>query len=91
MNNIFLIANLTTYIYNDILLICHTKRSEKSRYSGVCGAGMNGNPVMPTKNHRFAHIAIVHIGEHPGRETDSANKIYDNHREIYDNTLCVFR
>ena len=81
---------LTTYIYNDILVICHTKKRKRSPYSVVPDAGTNGLLVILKKNQRFAQAVIVHTGKSQEYGKSAINTIFDSGGEIYDNKLYGF-
>ena len=66
-SNIFLIRHLTTHIYNDILVICHTKKRKRSLHSIVPDAGINGFPAILKKSQQLVQVATVHTGKNPVR------------------------
>lgn len=65
LDKLFVMRYLTTYIYSDILVICHTRKRKRSQYSVVPDAVTSGFPVTLIKNPVFVRIqsAIAHIGK----------------------------
>ena len=69
LDNLFIMRYLTTYIYNDILAICHIKRRKRLQSLIVPDAGTNGILVTLKKNQRFALNAIALIGKNPVKKS----------------------
>lgn len=58
-----MIYYLTTYIYNDILLICHTKWKKQLRSSIAFVVTTNGILMTLKKNRQLVPNVTVHIGK----------------------------
>jgi len=78
LDNLFIMRYLTTYIYNDILAICHIKRRKRLQSLIVPDAGTNGILVTLKKNQRFVQVATAHTGRNRGKETRTRPKNSDN-------------
>jgi len=78
---------LTTYIYNDILAICHTKKRKRSQHSIAPDVVTNGYHAILKKSQRFARIqnATAHTGKSQEYGKSAINTIYDRSGKIYDN------
>ena len=78
---------LTTYIYNDILPICHTKGKKRSQHSFAPGVVTNGYHAILKKSQRFARIesTTAHTGKNPEYGKNGINTNYHNDDKIYDN------
>ena len=87
LDNSFVLTYLTTYIYNDILAICHTKKRKRSQHSIAPDVVTNGYHAILKKSQRFARIqsATAHTGKNPEYGKNAVNTIYHNDDKIYDN------
>ena len=63
INNILVMRYLTSYIYSDILVICHIKKRKRYGCFSVADVDTNGILVTPIKNRRFAQVATAHTGK----------------------------
>ncbi|MBI3040675.1 MAG: hypothetical protein HYY80_03355 [Chloroflexi bacterium] len=87
LDNAFVLTYLTTYIYNDILAICHTKKRKRSQHSIAPDVVTNGYHAILKKSQRFVRIqsATAHIGKSQEYGKSAINTIFDSNGEIYDN------